>query len=202
MLHLFLLLILLSCNNTSNPDSLSQYEINGRDDGVSLNRDLIYRVKAPKNWVKINPDSNQSIFDSKKALCEFTIPDTEIKITIHNFPGTKISPTAQVTRWKKQFKMFDPTKTFTTMQSWGGFAGLYFECTGMGENKAVMVMGWAMQLAPEHLSALESSEDKVSQMRSDYTIKVVGTPYELEKRRQEIERFAHSFELIKEIPAS
>lgn len=73
------------------------------------------------------------------------------------------------------------------------------------------MMGWTMQLAPEHYSQLalkiqmaKSTIDRnhYSQMRSDFTIKATGPRSLMETHRNAILAFARSFELIEEIPSS
>jgi hypothetical protein len=215
MLQLFICLILLltSCNNSPQNATAftTTHHISGRDEGtIPYNRTPIYRAKIPNAWLRKDPSAHESIQDSKKALCEYIIQDPEgqIRITIHNFPAdnaeSRIPPNAQVARWKRQFTQLDIANTHIDQKSWGGFAGLYFEGNGILEGKTTLVMGWAMQLAPEHYSTLDSAiEDKSisKQMRAEYTIKAVGSPQSMENHRQQIHDFARSFELIQDIPA-
>lgn len=68
-----------------------------------------------------------------------------------------------------------------------------------------MVLGWSLQLSPEHYRMLShpssaENEDKYQQMRADVTIKAVGPKALTEKHRTKIMAFARSFELIEEIP--
>ncbi len=214
MFNLFICLILLvSCNSSPQNSiaSTTSHPIHGRDEGIPpYHRTPIYRAKAPGSWQRKDPQSEESIQDSKKALCEFLInnPDGSIRITIHNFPSnqaeSRIPPNAQVARWKRQFSQLDAANTLIDQKSWGGFFGLYFEGKGVIEGKSVLVMGWAMQLAPEHYSTLDAAiEDKVflKQLRAEYTIKAVGSPQSMEYHRQQIHDFARTFELIEDIPA-
>ena len=90
-------------------------------------------------------------------------------------------------------------------QSFGGYSGLYFEATGLIQDKPTKVLGWSIQLAPEHFRALsyvphKSLEHRFRQMRGDVTIKAVGLPHLLQKNRDEIINFARSFQLIDDIP--
>lgn len=221
ILFMFFIASCISCNDLSNPLTSSLQEISGRDEGKQVNGDylrfMVYRSKAPLTWQRCDPQQNASIADTTKPLCEFVIKDgTEIvRITIHNFPTIKaeerIPPGAQVARWKRQFTELDPTSVTVSPQSYGGFAGLFFEGSGMLSGEQKTVMAWSMQLAPEHYSTLsylidtsDSLQEKehLKQVRSDYTIKAVGPTPLMEKHRHSLIVFARSFELIDEIPHS
>lgn len=218
---LFMLLVIscVSCDDLPNPPISSFQEISGRDEGKQINSDylrsMVYRSKVPLAWHRSDPQQNASIADTTKPLCEFAIEEGSeiVRITIHNFPTIiteeRIPPGAQVARWKRQFTELDVTTVAVTPQSYGGFAGLFFEGTGMlgGENKTVMA--WAMQLAPGHYSTLSylantcdsvQEREHLKQVRSDYTIKAVGPKTLMEKHRHSLIAFARSFELIDEIP--
>lgn len=223
-MFLILLLPILSfgCNsNPTNPVKTLTQEITGRDEGTPSSRLPIYRVKVPEGWVRRDPPSDESIIDTKLPLCEFTIPSnnnaeqSQIRITIHNFPVNdqkdRIPITAQVARWKRQLTNPDPVTLTELSQSYGGFTGIFFEGTGSIADKAVTILAWAMQPAPEHISSLElqrhltrNTEDNrmYKQMGSDYTIKAVGSPEFISIHKHYIVDFAHSFELIQEIPSS
>lgn len=171
----------------------------------------VYRVRVPTDWKRRDPPDLESIVDTKKALCEFSIQGTSIRIAIHNFPSQHIPPIAQVNRWKRQFSSLDHANSTIEPQSFGGFSGLLFEGTGLMENKSTTIMGWAMQLAPEHSSVLSLPIGKsppldnplyLKQMRADYTIKIVGTAQDMLEYRSKLIAFAHTFELIFGIPVS
>lgn len=209
----FLLLFAWGCSREATTLSFYQ-EIAGRDQ----QRKPIYRVKVPANWIRKDLDLNDSLEDTTKALCEFFIPGSPepIRITIHNFPidkpSERIPPNAQIARWKRQFTQLDPLSVSITSQSYSGFAGQFFEGKGILSDKSMVMMAWAMQLAPEHVStlslnismALHHSMDAsiYRQMRADVTIKATGQQELMEQQRQAIISFAHSFELIQEIPSS
>ena len=193
-----ILLFLAGCTAPSEPIRDAPWQtIAGRDDA----REPIYRARIPEQWHRQDPDPTISLTDSRLAICELTVLDAihgDIKITIHNFPYDKfedrIPPAAQVARWQRQLTEIDPTSIQTTPVGHGGFAGFLFEATGTFEGQqGTSVMGWAMQLAAEHFWNLEG------QRRADYTIKVVGPARSVAKHRDEILRFARSFELIDEI---
>lgn len=209
-----LCILLASCDTNSSiaaPLFTSQ-EICGRDEDHSA----VYRAKVPNSWLRQDPSPQESIVDTKKSLCEFTISESagSIRITIHNFPSetqsARIPPASQIARWKRQLSNLDLTRTIVHVESWGGFAGLFFEGIGQMDGHPATVLGWAMQLTPEHYTKLSiphahnpqlSNERYLQQMRSDYTIKAVGSPEMIDKHRQEITNFAHTFELIHDIPS-
>jgi len=186
-------------------------EICGRDKGSSTERESIYRAKIPQNWIRRDPASDESIVDTTKALCEFVIAEEtgQIRITIHNFPFNqmqdRIPPAAQIARWRRQFDSLDAATLRMTPQAYAGFVGMNFEGTGILKGQTNTVMGWSMQLAPEHYQSLSKSnslseQKQREQMRADFTIKAVGDPLLVAKHRDQIEKFARSFELIQEIP--
>lgn len=207
---LLLLLFLTSCSNGQSSGLRPMQEINGRDNGdVTLSRPAIYRVRAPKEWIRHDPPAEESLIDTKKALCEFTIPNSTgaVRITIHNFPSenidSRIPPGAQVARWKRQFTSLDASTVSIIPQAHGGFSGLLFEGTGTIANEEVSVMGWAMQLAPTHYHSVSSlmNDNTIQQTRADYTIKISGPRTLVAQHRKDIIAFARSFELIQELPA-
>ncbi len=225
----FIWLCLLPCVLTScasDGDSkklalLTQQEIQGRDEGGTsppYARPSTYRIKTPVGWVRKDPLQEESIVDTTKALCEFTIPNDEggqVRITIHSFPSEsieeRIPPRAQIARWKRQFTELDASTMLVIPQAYSGFSGLLFEGSGVMNESQTAVMGWSMQVAPEHYSTLtlklgmsRTPEERCSlrQMRADFTIKAVGPKYLVDKHRRSIMAFARSFELIEEMPAS
>ncbi len=187
------LLIFIICSACSSPEETKathyQY-VTGR------NQLAIYRINAPKEWKKIDPDSPPS--DTKLPLCEFHIeePDGSIRITLHNFPSQtiddRIPPGSQIARWKRQFSFIDEN---ITPQSFSGYVGFLFE----GDDGNTAVMGWIVQLGAEQYSRL-SLPDFPPELRSDVTIKAQGPTHLIQKHRQKIISFARSFELLQEIP--
>lgn len=194
----FIFLAYLSCSSPSSiPESATWLSLSGRNNEETLDRELVYRLRVPNHWTYTLPSPNDSLFDSKKSLAEFYI-DTDIKISVHNFPATTLEtrtpPQAQISRWEKQFDVIDYTSTSTTPQAFGGFSGYLYEASGLLNNQPIRMMAWIMQMAPEHFRQLDSN-----QMRADYTIKVVGPINKVHQYSQEIIKFSRSFELIEEI---
>lgn len=189
-------------------------EIFGRDNSQLP----LYQVKVPKKW-KNQIQSALSLEDTTKPLCEFIIQNNEhdsdteksmgqIRITIHNFPSESITeripPNAQIARWKRQLTKMDPNSLSVEPQAFGGFVGFLFEGTGLLSEDPTTILGWIMQIAPEHYRALNRPGKDVNyrkQMRADYTLKAVGPKQLIEKYKDEIIVFARSFELIQEIPS-
>lgn len=187
-------------------------EIAGRDSGrPGEERPCIYRVKLPFHWVYCPPSTDCSLYDTKKAIAEFFIYDDEgeIRITIHNFPNDslkeRIPPAAQISRWQQQLDHPDTSTIEIKPLSSGGFAGLSFDGEGELEGERQRILGWAMQIGPEHYMTLQVPQSKLPetrrrQMRADYTIKAIGPTTLMEKYKEEIIRFSRCFELIDEIP--
>lgn len=192
---LFLLTLLSSCDSTQSLNNTSLYEIRGRETSAPL-----YRVEAPTSW---KCQKLQAGFeDTTLPLCEFFIDD-KVRIAIHNFPNdnleNRIPPNAQIARWKKQFKQLNPFSQHTQEDSWGGYNGLYFEAAGLLNGEETKMLAWSLQLAEEHfLNCVDHPSFK--QALADFTIKVVGPKDLVERYQSEIEEFAHSFELIEELP--
>ena len=199
-----LLVGLCSCERSdhipSYPSLFLMQTIDGRDEGKPFLRYPLYSVKVPSHWKRVDPVASESIADTTKSLCEFIIED-RVKITVHNFPIEnilqKIPPIAQVNRWRTQFVSLDPALTILTPQSHDGFVGFYLECQGLLHGESTMLLGWAMQLAPEHDQRLGDHLSKGE--KADYTIKVLGPPEYVYKHQEAIILFANSFELIKEL---
>lgn len=207
------MLFLVGCSSEktdpSSTNTAMMDEIKGRDtDGP---RQAIYRMRVPPEWIRRDPLPNESLADTTKALCEFIIADAGgiIRIAIHNFPSEtmeqRIPPMAQVVRWQRQFDPIFPNLSSVNPQSFSGYSGLLFTGVGMMKGTETMVLGWALQLAPEHyrtLSALNSTEGKniLKQMQADVTIKATGPRALIETHQAAIIAFAQSFELIEEIP--
>jgi len=202
--------LLSGCSTESEADALTlMQEIKGRDDDGQ--RTPIYRVRIPDNWVRRDPLPTESLKDTTKALCEFLIyePGESIRIAIHNFPSEtmeqRIPPFAQVERWKQQFAALYSAESSFEPQAFNGYSGQLFIGKGLLEGKESMVMGWALQVAPEHYRTLSSPENEnnipsFKQMRADVTIKASGPKAFMEKHEAKIRAFARSFELIEEIP--
>lgn len=211
---LALLFLLLACSSEerSGDKKFNWQEISGRDEGNGdISREAIYRAKVPEKWMRQDPDVMESIFDTKKANSEFIIkdPDGDVRVVVHNFPSVtiqdRIPPVAQVSRWKRQFSILDPVSLREDPYAHGGFAGIYFEASGVIEGKRQAYIGFAMQLDNEHYQVLSqqrnNSENTLTRQKcADYTIKASGLPDSIEKYRREIQAFARSFELIEEIP--
>lgn len=183
--------------------------ISGRNETETLERFPVYRAKIPPHWIRSPPLPTDSLIDTTKPIDEFSIlgGNDKVRITIHNFPSETIesrtSPNAQVSRWKRQFTQLNPSETFVIPQARGGFVGLFFSGTGTLQEAPYAVLGWSMQMAPEHYRILGQPDATAlhRQMRSDYTIKAMGTPSLINTNRGDIESFANSFELIEEVPA-
>lgn len=203
--------LLSGCSSESAPQAaLLMQEIKGREfEGVRL---AVYRVQIPSEWMRRDPLPTESLIDTTKALCEFLIQEESegfIRISIHNFPTEtieqRISPSAQVSRWQKQFAPLYATESSTTPVAFSGFSGLSFIGRGLLDGKESMVLGWTLQIAPDHYHALshpplKNSAALYKQMRADVTIKAVGPRGLMEKYQASIHSFARSFELIEEIP--
>ena len=206
---ILLFLNLIGCSRSSTtPTTASWQSIPGRDHGHSIERPLLYRALVPANWIRHDPPETDSIADTTKANCEFMIREdgSEIKLTVHTFPYAqeeeRVPPQAQIARWKRQLEDLDLLSVQIAPDSHGGFSGLYFEGQGKLQGKTASVIGWSMRLAPGYdrqliMGRLPLDEDK----RADYTIKAVGPPDMILKHRSDIIQFAHSFELIDELPS-
>jgi hypothetical protein len=218
LISLTLLTVLLSicgCSSGGNPveRGFVWQELSGRDGGgADFSRDLIYRAKVPIKWRRLDPSVGESIFDTMKANCEFTIEDSkgDVRVVVHNFPSAlkheRIPPMAQVSRWKRQFSILEAVSLREDPYAHGGFAGTFFEASGLIEGKRQAFIGIAMQLDSEHFQVLRQDQGSDSELRlsyqkcADYTIKASGSPESIDKHRREIQVFARSFELIEEIP--
>ncbi len=185
LICLILIACAASCGTPEFPKAGYQ-EIPGRD------QKPLYRIKVPFGWQRKLVEG--SLDDTTKPICEFLI-EGSVRATIHNFPNIKVPPQAQITRWKKQFSALDPHGIFITPQAFSGYVGLKFEGSGLIEGKKTTMIGWSLQLAPELYSFIKG------QLGSDVTIKVVGPKEMVESYKEEIERFARSFELIQDIAA-
>lgn len=185
------------------PQNVEQkVEIFGRDTGNPTERSPLYTISVPDGW-RITTSLN-SVADTKLPLIELSYEENEqtIRLTIHNFPYTSfdlhIPPQAQIARWKKQFDTL--TTGEITPQAFAGFVGFSFFGSGEGKEHTA-VLGWALQLAPEHEKMLATTPLKFDkQMRSDVTIKATGPLDLIEKEQENIKTIARSFELITPLP--
>lgn len=188
--------------------------IDGRDDDLApLVRQPVYRIRLPRGWTYQSPLPAQSLVDTTLTLGEFFIREDgeEVRITIHNFPTDnledRIPIQAQLQRWKKQFDTIVPSSLSTTPQAFSGYSGLLLELTGTINGQPKALLGWSLQIAPEHYRQLSRAAPAnlwlyQKQMRADITIKAMGAPVLMQRNRQAIIAFARSFELIQDIPSS
>lgn len=212
----FIAFIIFGLCSCSQQDSASQHlnvvEIAARDEGMPDTKGpIVYRLKVPKNWIQQHPHPHESIVDTTKAIAEFFITDgnEKIRIAIHNFPSNsmdeRVAPMAQISRWKKQFQSLQQASVSIIPQAFGGYSGFLLEATGQMHGVTTSILGWALQLAPEHYRALSqlvppTIAQRHRQMRGDVTIKTVGPAQLMDKYREEIISFARSFQLIDDIP--
>lgn len=211
---LLFLPLFFGCGTKKEPPSRQTVLIQGRDEGSDPKARLwVYRASIPADWIYKGPASASSNSDTRLPIGEFLIQDAgeEILIAIHNFPQEnstqRIPPAAQVQRWKGQFTALEHHKSSLLPQSFSGYVGLRFEGTGLFKDRRTTMIGWALQLAPEHFLTLSYPRDGLDppllkQMRADVTIKVTGPPQSIEKHKGAIDRFVRTFELIHEIPTS
>lgn len=207
-----LVLLLSACDNTTDTNTYTQQLIvSGRNESDSLERPDVYTAEIPLSWRVNPPNPNESLTDTMKPIYEITINDEQehIEITIHNFPvaelGKRIPPEAQAARWRQQLGGDAAQHISVENQAFGGFSGLRFEGEGALSGKERKVIGWTMQMSPEHFYALSQEHEGLSekerlQMSASYTIKVVGPPEVVQKNIQAINKFARTFRLINPIP--
>jgi len=205
-----------SCSSEKKEESLTFQTIliRGRNEGLNITeRPYIYRISIPLEWSYKEVDLTTSIADSRLPIAEIHIGEAqgEVLISLHNFPLEKnartIPPMAQISRWKGQFTSLDHTKSSLIPQSFSGYVGFRFEGAGIIKGRQTTVLGWALQVSPEHFLTLsyprdELEEEVLKQMRGDVTIKVTGPPKLVEKHKQAIDRFARTFEMVHEIPSA
>lgn len=180
-LFLVPLIFLASCGKLEEPKQTYEL-IPGRD------QQNTYRVRVPADWVLKKAEG--SLVDTTLPLCEFWAADS-IRITIHNFPGLKVPPEAQISRWKRQFDQLSDIQVVS--QAFSGFVGLKSEASGTMQGKDVKLLGWSLQIAPEFASSVKG------QSGADVTIKIVGPSELVDLHYKELERFARSFELIEDL---
>jgi hypothetical protein len=197
MYLLLLLLFCASCRHDDVPPIYATVEIPGR-----LSDQPLYRAKMPPGWRYQRPEA---VTDTTQAIAEFYDPSGSIRFTFHNFPTDKqVPPMAQIQRWKQQFDQLP--SSVVKPQSFAGFVGYLFEATGTFDGEAKTVLGWAMQLAPEHaqhLQAPTSHEEalRFKEMGASFTLKAVAPPALMESHKRSLLAFARSFELVSELPS-
>jgi hypothetical protein len=215
------ILFLNSCGSYSEQKASSppMQEISGRESAPAQARFPVYRVRAPAAWIRRDPLPDDPLADTRKALVEFIIQDFKkdsekdpkdvVRLWIHNFPtdsiNQRIPPMAQKERWQRQFETFYPHDTDCYPEAFNGYAGVRFFIKGSANGCEKSVLAWALLIDTQHYQALAfartaKEETLYKQMRADVTIKAEGPPEVLEQHKQEIIAFAHSFELIEEIP--
>lgn len=136
--------------------------INGRG-GQAL-----YRIEVPEEWVTIQVKQNE---DTREPIAEFAFGN--VRFLIHNFPGMRIPPSAQVERWNRQ----TPSR-FVEPSAFSGYQGLFFE------NEKVLA--WALEWG----ACRREKEENFS----DVTLKVIGPEQEIEDNREAIIKAARTFE--------
>lgn len=204
ILTLILLYSLCGCDHTENVE-ISWQQFCCRDRGDPAERLALYRAKIPAHWIR--QDSIESVVDSTKPICTFLIGEDPIHLAIHTFTvdafEQRVPPIAQITRWKRQFDELDLSTLIVEQHAHGGFTGLSLYASGLLKDKESCVLGYSMQIAPQHWMTLQNDTGtpfKQKQMAADYTLKAVGSPSSIAKWKDEIEVFANSFELIDEVP--
>jgi hypothetical protein len=202
LLFVYILILFNACNSSAHlkKECKCQY-FAARDQGSTLDRPLIYRANVPLNWKRIDPPSEESIKDSKKANCLFKISD-DLIISLHTFPfaGKQgINPSLIIERWKAQFEELSNFDSEITVRSQGGFHGWMLEASGWQNGKPIAMLGIAMHLSSLYHQMLTNESDANYKL-ADYTIKASGSPQSLSLYRQEILDFIKSFELIEELP--
>lgn len=206
-LFLTAIFYLLSCTPSTPPSSFNWQLIAARNEEPSLDRPFVYRVQVPSHWKCEQSFTDASVTDTKKPICEFYIQEGEeiVRITIHSFPiyssDQRIPPLAQVMRWRQQFEELNEWTTSLASESYAGFSGMRFEGEGLIRHQPTRVMGWSMSLASAYDKQLSLGKSPLDcYKRADYTIKASGPPALMHKHRAALLAFAHSFELIDELP--
>ncbi len=194
MKWILLLLTVVSCTKCPNKATPFTWEtIPGREEIVGIIRP-VYRAKVPKDWVRL--DTPKSFTDTKIANATFIIGD-KIRLTVHTFPSMHIPPKAQIDRFSGQL-----ASSTIKSHGHGGFSGLFLE----GDKDENKTLAWAFQLDPELVQRLAfaayTTSEKLyyEQMSADFTIKVSGEASLIKEHRANLLQFAHSIELIEEIP--
>lgn len=194
----FVLLLCTACGQGVQPPKAAWQSIPGRDIAVS---ESIYRARVPASWQRQPPLADAQREDTMLPICRYHIDDEEgqIAITVHNFPTDsardRVPCVSQVERWQRQTGSRAQSSDLVQPVAHGGFVGLSYCADG--------VRAWSFDMADEHYHTLsQSPESKLKrQMRADCTIKATGPESALQRHDREITAFAHSFELINEIPS-
>lgn len=209
---IYLRLILLAsvfsgCQPCENGQEFTWQTFTSRDEGNPSEQIDLYQAKVPPNWHRLDPKG--SLADTMLPICEFTIgdPADKIHLTIHTFTfdafNQRVPPQSNIQRWKRQFDELDISSIQIEPRSHGGFTGQSIQAGGLLKGQSRCMLGYCMQLAPQHWMSLQGASHptfKSRQMAADYTIKAVGSPEAIEAYKDQIELFAESFELIEEIP--
>ncbi len=164
-------LLLVGCHEVEHSNTRRE-TFSGRYSEIAL-----YHAEVPPHWERVETEGDRT--DTKLPICSYKIG--EDLLTLHNFPYSsieqRISPEAQVERWKRQV----PGEIYDVMPfSNSGFGGFRLETKGM--------IAYAMQLTPLIFRSITGPDQK-----ADYTIKFMG---DIEKNRQDVDAFAESFEWI------
>jgi hypothetical protein len=183
--------------------------IRGRSSTDSL-APFIYRLRLPIGWQCMPKEA--FFLDTREpiAVVHKEAKEGEVIITIHNFPfehvQERISPDAQLVRWRRQLKQFNELSSDTCLQAFSGYHGLLFEGSGVLENgEEEAILAWALKLGDEPYYSIKEHEDSLDNilyknLLSDVTIKARGPKQLIEKWREEIISIARSFETIEELP--
>lgn len=166
---LILAVLLIGCNSSSSPPLTKKETYQGRS-----SKNAVYHAEVPLHWKRMNP--SEDIRDTRIPICAYEMEGG--LLTIHTFPyislEQRISPEAQIERWKKQAGECEIT-SFAK----GGFGGFRLESDEM--------IAYAMQLSPLLFQSTSS------ELQADYTLKFVG---KVAENKSAIDAFAVSFEWI------
>lgn len=157
---------------------------------------MTYRAWVPSSWVDRVRYSKDHLEDT--TLPTLSLEWDDVSVVFHPFPTAykeqRIPPEAQIARWQRQ----TGEEGFVEPISIGGFYGYRFEA---GNEKAVLA--FALALRGEHYQALTGSFlPREEHLRSEYTVKAVGSKRALELLKSDIEGFVESIHLINPIPDS
>lgn len=194
--------MLIGCTSAeNNTNNYIWQDVPNRDNGNKI-RFATYRIKIPSDWKVQLPLDNESIQDTTLPNATFFLSE-EVIMTIHTFPSNSIKERipvgSQIARWKKQFTTIEPLSVFSSFETRGGFAGIFFEASGTHSkyDKTMSVLAWSMQLDSRHYHTLESLNKNI---QADYTIKTIGPKHIIEQYKEELIMAAKTFELIQAIP--
>lgn len=175
--------------------------LEGRELTSENTRLPLYRARIPERWHKVELHPTTSTADTTVPIGRWTI-DQEITITVHTFPfrqlEQRITPRAQVARWKQQFSRIDQLSVQVQDAAWGGFSGLMFQGTGTLQGREQTMIAWSMHLFPAHAKRVMLQRPD-SPLLADYTIKAVGPCHKMRLCLPEIIAFAQSFHLAEEL---